>query len=299
MKARGARSFLYVPGDRPDLMRKARMGTAAALILDLEDAVTPAAKDEAILHVREYLAWAKSQQEPGPQTWVRVNAGQHGLDDIAHVASPELSGFCMAKTEGPVDVTRAATAAAAAEALLRLPDGAFRLMPLLETGRAILQSGTIASASPRVAVLQIGEADLCADVGILPGPDGVELLFARSYVVMASAAAGVAAPVAPVSTDYADMQAFRRGTTALRSLGYGSRACIHPSQVDVVNDVMKPTVEELLAAQRIVDDYHDSVAAGKGVVGDGSGRMVDLAVVRQAMSTLEQATHDARGEAVS
>jgi citrate lyase subunit beta/citryl-CoA lyase len=107
--------------------------------------------------------------------------------------------------------------------------------------------------------------------------------------VLASAAAGIDPPVGPVSTNFRDLDALRTSTEALARLGYVGRACIHPAQAAVVNEVFTPSEESVASARALVEAYDAAVAAGQGVFTDESGRMVDLAVVRQARRTLSLA----------
>nr|WP_307798288.1 aldolase/citrate lyase family protein [Actinoplanes flavus] len=167
------------------------------------------------------------------------------------------------------------------------PAGVVGLVPLLETPQAILAAAAIASA-PRVTRLQIGEADLSAELGITPGDQDQELLFVRSSVVLASAAAGIEPPAAAVTTDFRDLEALRRSTQALKRLGFRGRACIHPAQIPVVHDAFTPSSEEIATARDLITRFE---AAGGGVCLDARGRMVDLAVIRDARRTLALAPH--------
>ncbi len=204
--------------------------------------------------------------------WVRINADEHREADVRAVAgAPALSGFLVAKTESAAELV-------ALDRLLASLGSVAAVVPLLESAGAIMRAGEIAAA-PRVNRLQIGEADLRADVGITPGADERELLFARSQVVFASAAAGIAPPIAPVSTEFRDLDALRASTEALARLGFVGRACIHPAQVALVNEVFTPSVEDVVEAFAILDALS---TAGSGVALDGRGRMIDEAVARQA-----------------
>ncbi|MFN8169161.1 MAG: CoA ester lyase [Candidatus Nanopelagicales bacterium] len=281
-----ARSYLYVPGDKPEVLAKALGRGADALIVDLEDAVAPGAKDEARDVVRRFLADLPAAVEGEVELWVRVNGDGLAGRDIEAVASPALTGFCLAKTESPDDVDAAAEACGRAEDALGLPPGTFALAPLLESASAVLDARAIASASPRVVRLQVGEADLRADIGVTLGQDERELLHVRSSIVLASAAAGIEPPVGPVSTNFRDLDALRDSTQALARLGYRGRACIHPAQAAVVNAVFTPSEDELAAARSLIERYDAALAAGEGVFTDDNGRMVDLAVIRQARRTL-------------
>ncbi len=284
-----ARSYLYVPGDKPEVLAKALGRGADALIVDLEDAVAPSGKDAARVIVAEFLAGLPPADEAEVEIWVRVNGEGIAPLDIDWVASPALRGFVLAKTERPLDVENAAAACSRQEVRLGIMGGSFSLVPLLESASAVLDARAIAASSSRVARLQVGEADLRADIGVTPGDDERELLAVRSLIVLASAAAGIDPPVGPVSTNFRDLDALRTSTDALARLGYVGRACIHPAQAAVVNEVFTPTAEAVEAASALVEAFEAAQAAGQGVFTDESGRMVDLAVVRQARRTLELA----------
>ena len=264
------RSALYVPGDQRDKLDKAFLRGADAVIVDLEDAVLPARKEAARESVRGWLASLPSSRPA--EVWIRVNSGDDMTTDLRAIgAAPAVTGFVLAKTEGPEQV-------AAAAAVLDEVGSQARLSPLIETAGAVLRAASIAQG-PRVTGLQIGEVDLCADAGITVGPDEIELLTARAMVVLVSADTGLDPPLGPVSTDFRDLEVLRRTTEALQRLGFVGRACIHPAQVDVVNDVYTPTADQVAQARDVLRRFEE--AAG-GVTTDENGRMVDRAVLRRA-----------------
>ncbi|QLY28770.1 HpcH/HpaI aldolase/citrate lyase family protein [Nocardia huaxiensis] len=269
------RSALYVPGNRPELFAKALAGPADVVLLDLEDSVPLRDKDSARAAVS---AWLRRVVAPG-RIWVRVNPGPLGLADLRAVALPGVSVICLSKTESPEQVSAAAAAIREAEPV----PGTIGLCPLLESAAALTDARAIA-ATPGVTRLQLGEADLCADLGMRPGADERELLSLRTAVVLASAAAGLAPPLAPVRTDFRDLETLRTSTEGLARLGFRGRACIHPSQIPIVNQVFTPSATELARARTLVARFE--AAAGQ-VVLDDHGRMVDLAVIRQARRLLE------------
>ncbi|MEC3957736.1 CoA ester lyase [Nocardia sp. CDC153] len=270
------RSALYVPGNRPDLFDKALAGPADVVLLDLEDAVP--LRDKASARA-EVAAWLRTVTVTRPRVWVRVNP-EDVEADLRAVALPAVTAVCLAKTDAPRQVRAAAAILDACE-----PGPArIEICPLLESAAAILDARAIAAA-PRVARLQLGEADLCADTGIEPGADRGELLAVRTQVVLASAAAGIAPPLGPVSTDFRDLDALRGSTESLARLGFQGRACIHPAQVPVVNAVFTPTEAEVVRARDLVSRFD---SAPGGIVFDERGRMVDRAVVRRARRLLAE-----------
>jgi citrate lyase subunit beta/citryl-CoA lyase len=142
---------------------------------------------------------------------------------------------------------------------------------------------------PRVRHLQIGEYDLAADLGVVPGQDGAELLFARSQVVTVSAASGIDPPVAPVSVELRNLVAFKESTTALRRLGFVGRACVHPVQLGPVHEVFTPTQAELEHAHRTLAQLDEAGRQSSGVLIGEDGRLIDEAVARSARRLLESA----------
>ncbi|MEI4273732.1 CoA ester lyase [Klenkia sp. LSe6-5] len=272
------RSWLYVPGDRPDRFAKALASGAGAVVLDLEDAVPPAGKDAARAAVVDWLA--------GPpvdaQVWVRVGTGERGRDDVDAVArGARLTGVVLPKASTRALLDRVHEQLLAAETATGRAPCSLGVSPLVESAAGVLAAPALASG-PRVRCLQLGEVDLAADLGVTPGPDGAELLLARSTVVLASAAAGIAPPPAAVSTEFRDLVAFEAETRRLLALGFRGRACIHPAQVEVVERVCRPSAEEVAAAR----DVLVRLAASPGVAVGADGKLLDEAVARKARATL-------------
>ncbi|WP_241238333.1 HpcH/HpaI aldolase/citrate lyase family protein [Nocardioides pantholopis] len=267
-----ARSALYVPGDAPDKLRKALDRGADELIVDLEDAVAVDRKELA----RDIVAtWLDGLPDTETTIWVRINPGAPMAEDVRAIGgAANLAGVMLAKTESAEELV-------GLDGLLAAEGSHARVVPLLESAAAVLRALEIASG-PRVQRLQIGEADLRADIGVTTGPDERELLHVRSHVVLASSAAGIAPPIAPVSTEFRDLDAFRASTEALARLGFVGRACIHPAQVAVANEVFTPSAAEVEKAQALLERF----SGGEAVGVDADGRFVDEAVLRQARLVL-------------
>ena len=272
-----ARSWLYVPADDAGRLAKAATRGADALIVDLEDGVAPSAKDAARANLRAFLAEAPVQ----PAVWVRVTSDPDGLElDLAASLHDCVAGIVLAKAQDPIQV------ADVVARLAQLPGEQRGVMPLIETGRAVFSVADIAGVAG-VTQLQVGEADLRADLGVTFGPDESELLLVRQRVVIVSSALDLLPPVAPVSVEFRDLDAFRAGTQRLARMGYVGRACIHPAQIDIAHEVFTPTEAEISAARALVAAAEEAAAQGRGAFTDESGRMVDEAVVRQARRTLD------------
>jgi citrate lyase subunit beta / citryl-CoA lyase len=275
-----ARSYLYVPGDRPDHLAKALARGADALVVDLEDAVAPEAKAKAADLAG---AWLAEHPAPPADLWVRVNP--ESLDrDIAATLTAGVRGVVLPKA-APDLLARADELLAAQEQRLGTLSGTFAVIPLIETARAIMACAEIAG-TPRVARLIIGEADLAADLRLRLTDAREEMRPLRMQVVVASAAAGIGAPVGPVWADFQDLGELARSTQVLADLGFRARTAIHPNQIAVINEVFTPTAEEARAARELVSSFE---AAGGGALIDASGRMMDRALVRTAYETLDRA----------
>jgi len=275
-----ARSYLYVPGDRPDRFDGALRRGADAVILDLEDAVPPAGKSGARSNVGDWLA---RQERGSAQLWVRINITSAD-QDLAAVVMPAVAGVVVPKAE-PVLLAEVDRLLTARERDICLPHGHTSVLALIETATGVLLAPEVAR-SPRVSRLGVGEADLLAELRIRPSGSGDELAPIRLQLVLASAAADIGAPVASTSTDFRDLDELRRSTQALMSLGFRARTAIHPAQVAVINEVFSPSAAELDEARQLVAAYEQSQIGGSGVFTDSQGRMVDAAVVRSAREVL-------------
>ncbi|WP_064076099.1 HpcH/HpaI aldolase/citrate lyase family protein [Prescottella equi] len=270
-------TYLYVPGDVPERFDKALTSGADAVVLDLEDAVRIDRKDYARDTVARWIAGLA----PGPiEVWVRVNPGALQEKDIRAVAHPRLTGLWMPKVGGARDVEQVD----AILAMSSCPD-AF-VSPLIETAAGVFAAREIALA-PRVRMLQIGEVDLAADLGVDVSKDGAALLFPRSQVVAASAAAGIEPPLAAVSRNFRDRDAFEADTRFLASLGFAGRACIHPAQLEPARKAFTPPATDLGAARAVLAALD---AAESGVAVDYEGFLIDEAVARRARRIIERAS---------
>ncbi|MEJ8278053.1 HpcH/HpaI aldolase/citrate lyase family protein [Pseudonocardia spirodelae] len=255
-----ARSWLYVPGHRPDLVRKALDGPADAVVVDLEDAVPAAAKERA-----RATAVAVCGTDPG-RVWVRLNGAgtPWAEDDAAALAGRAVAGLRVPKAEDP-----------AAVAALAERTGA-PLHLLVESARGLRAAFDLAACHPLVAGVAPGETDLAADLRVR---DRGELGWARARIVTANRAAGLASPVASVWTDLADTAGLTADCLALRDGGFFGRSVIHPSQIGPVHRVFTPGRDEVERARALLASVG---AGGDAAWVDEHGRFVDPAVVAGA-----------------
>jgi citrate lyase subunit beta/citryl-CoA lyase len=269
-----ARTLLFVPGNRPERFDKAIDAGADAVILDLEDAVPPAAKDEARRAVAE--RWAALAERERPLV-LRINPAGSELaaDDVALAASlPGIAGLMCPKAESAEPLA----------ALHTRLGGMVALLPIIESAAGLDAAKAIALA-PGVLRLVVGHIDFMVDTGISLDPADTaeaELAPLRFGVAMATRLAGLAPAVDGVTVQTGDDERLRADTRRSKRFGFGGKLCIHPKQVAVVHDTLAPSAAELEWARRVL--AADAAAGGAAVQLDG--RMVDLPVVLQARRTL-------------
>lgn len=266
MKA--ARSFLFVPGDRPDRFDKAVAAGADCTILDLEDAVRVEDKPDARTAILHWL-------EAGNRAALRINGAdtQEYALDLALACHPGVLAVLLPKAES----------AAACSAVLNSINSEIPLLPLVETATGLFAAQEIAAAKG-VERLLFGSVDFMVDCGIEDDKTG--LAFARSMLVTASAAAGIAGPVDGVTLALNDPEALARDCCAARGMGMSGKLCVHPKQVDDVNRGFSPTEHEVSQALRIIEAAEEAGARGAIML---DGRLVDLPVVERARRTLDLA----------
>ncbi|HSE82143.1 MAG TPA: CoA ester lyase [Gaiellaceae bacterium] len=265
-----ARSLLFAPGLEEGKLRKALAAGADAVVADLEDAVPAGEKDAARAVVRRVLEGAATRS----LVTVRPNAvgTPHWEADLEAVSGLELDALVLPK--------------ATPEAVTALgPDGP-PVIAIVETALGLRQAHDTARL-PRVAALVLGAVDLGAELGLEPRADGLEVLYARSQLVVDSAAAGIRSPFDLVHVDIRDDEGLDAEARLARSLGFRGKACIHPSQIEIVNRVFSPTKEEQEHARRVIDAYEHAIADGRGVVAL-DGEMIDLPVVERARRVLAE-----------
>ena len=262
-----ARSWLFVPGSRPERFDKALAAGAGALIIDLEDAVAPADKHSARDAVAAWL-------QPRHAVVLRINsADSPWFDaDLALCGRPGVAAVMLPKTE------RVATLAAVVEA------GAQALLPLVESAAGIAALDTLAAA-PGVQRLAFGSIDLQADLGMRDATED-ELLFFRTALLLASRRAGIGAPIDGVTTAIDDAARLQADVQRARRLGFCGKLCIHPKQVAAVNALFAPSAEEVSWARRVLD----AAAASGGSAIAVDGKMVDKPVLLRAESIMRESS---------
>jgi citrate lyase subunit beta/citryl-CoA lyase len=262
------RSYLFVPGDRPERFDKALASGAHAVILDLEDAVQPERKPAAREAVRTWLA------QSGKPVWIRINQSDSAWheDDCSLLASPSVRGVMLPKAQdvpGLENVTR------------RLRDGQ-QVIPLVESVAGWFEALPLARV-PGVLRLAFGSVDFQSDSGIQG--EGEEMNAVRTQLVLVSRLAGLQAPIDGVSVAIDDAAQLEADVRRSRRFGFGAKLCIHPKQVAGVHTGFAPTAAEVAWARRVVD----ALAAGPLGAITVDGKMVDKPIALLAQAILAEA----------
>ena len=257
------RSYLFVPGNRPDRYAKALAAGADAVIVDLEDAVPPDNKPSARSALAAWLS-------PEHAVLIRVNGAesQWFREDLPLCKMQGVAGVLLPKAENAEDIRAVAEHCGAATPIL----------PLIETARGFWNASAL--AHPKVQRFVFGSIDFQLDLGIQGEEE--ELLYFRSQLVLVSRIANLEPPVDGVTTAIDDAERIRRDTLRAWRLGFGGKLCIHPRQVNVVNECFEPTAEEQSWAKRIVE----AAEAVHGAAVSVDGKMVDRPVIARAEAVL-------------
>ena len=282
-KDQNRRSRLYLPGNTPKLFMNAGIHKPDGIILDLEDSVAPAKKDEAKILVRNAL---RSVDFYGAERMVRINQIPKGLDDLEYVVPHFVNLILVPKCEsvGQIQKINEKIEKILKEKKLNYP---VYLMPIIESALGVIKAYEIASATENVVALAIGLEDYTADLGTQRTKEGKESFFARCQVVNAARAAGIQ-PIDSVFSDVSDMEALKKVVLESKSLGFEGMGCIHPRQIKIINEYFAPNDREINKAKMIVNAFHIATEKGFGVVSLGS-KMIDPPVVKRAHKTIEQA----------
>lgn len=277
------RSRLYLPGNEPKFMLNAGLHQPDGVILDLEDSVAPAVKDEARLMVRNAL---RTIDFKGAERMVRINQGARGLLDLDYIIPHNVHVVLIPKVEGPEQVRQVDQRIAAILKAHNI-DQPVLLMPIVESALGALKAYEIACASPNNCALTIGLEDYTADICTQRTDEGRESFWARSQVVNAARAAGIQ-PIDTVYSDVANMEGLRASVLEAKSLGFDGKGCIHPRQIRVIHEAFAPSGPELERARKIVAAFEEAQAKGLGAVALGS-KMIDPPVVKRALRVVELA----------
>jgi citrate lyase subunit beta/citryl-CoA lyase len=293
MTMKTLRSMLFVPGDSEKKLAKAFSTQADALILDLEDSVSP----ERLPLARQMVCAYLSDHPRGQQAvWVRINPllTELALHDLAAVMPGRPDGILLPKSLNAQDMVKLDHFLSALETREGIALGTTLIIPIAtEVPGALFELNSYAGASHRLAGMTWGAEDLATAVGASSNKtDNGEFDFtyqlARSMCLLAASHAQVQA-IDTLSVDFRDEAALRKDVLRARQAGFTGKLAIHPDQVLPIHAGFQPTPAELTHAQRIVDAFAQAQGAGAVQL---DGRMVDKPHLTQALRLLQLATKD-------
>ena len=277
------RSLIFVPGNRANMLERALGFEADIIMVDLEDSVPPAEKIPARRVAKE---WVPRLRQAGKRVMVRANSLDTGLtqDELAAVISHDLYGVSVGKTDSVWDLQEIERIISPLEAAAGLNPGTVKLIPWIESAKAMVNVNAMATALPRVIAIAFGAEDFTNDMGIQRTDDGEEVYHARASVAISARAAGVASLDSPYVA-FRNPEGLREDAGVARQMGYTGKFAIHPSQIDTINEVFSPQPEDVVYARRVMEAWHEAEANGRGSL-DLDGKMVDVPVVKRAQNLL-------------
>lgn len=280
------RTMMYVPGNNPGMLVDSGIYGADAIMFDLEDSVALTEKDAARCLVYQTLKHFKPQNI---ETVVRINGldSPHGVKDIEAVVRGGVDVIRLPKTETAQDILDVEAIVERVENEAGIESGTIKLMAAVESPLGVLNAYAIAIASERMIGIAIGAEDFVTSMKTKRSSDGVELIAARSQLVMAARAAGIAA-LDTVYSDLENMDGFKEEVKLIKQLGFDGKSVINPRQIDVVHALYKPTekeVDEAMAVMRAIEEANEK---GSGVI-SLNGKMIDKPIVERAERVLEMA----------
>ena len=296
MKA--SRSPLVVPASNLEMAGKALASAADSVLLDLEDAVAPDEKADArkqVVHALKELDWWNRP------TLYRANALDtpyfyRDVIEVVEEAGGGLDSVLIPKVQRPEDLHVAAALLSQIELAVGLEPGKVKIEAQIESAEGLVNVDAIARATERLEALHFGPGDFAASlrmpyrsIGVMDEWDevypGHRFHYAMQRIVVAARAAGLRGVDGPVA-DYRNEEGLRESCLVARSLGFDGKWCIHPAQIETVNEVFSPTEKEIEWARKVVAAYEEANAAGTGAI-SVEGQMIDAASIKMAQNTLD------------
>lgn len=280
------RTMMFVPGANAAMLRDAPLFGADSVMFDLEDSVSLKEKDtsRALIHFA-----LKTFDYSSVETVVRVN----GLDscgalDIEAVVLAGVNVIRLPKTETAQDIVDVEAVIERVERENGIEVGRTRMMAAIESAEGVLNAREIAKASKRLIGIALGAEDYVTNMKTRRYPDGQELFFARSMILHAARAAGIAA-IDTVYSDVNNTEGFQNEVRMIKQLGFDGKSVINPRQIPLVNEIYTPTEKEIDHAKQVIWAIREAESKGSGVI-SLNGKMVDKPIVERAERVIALAT---------
>jgi len=278
------RSLLFVPVNVDKFVDKAHTRGADGIILDLEDSIAPSEKDNARTLVKAAAAKVK---RGGGGVLVRINRPwRMAMRDIEASICPDVNALVISKAESPEHVQMIAEVVEDCEAEQGMDVGATKFLVNVEDPKSFMRMADILQAHDRIVAGGAASEDLSAEMGAEASADA--LYMPKMHAVMSARAAGIV-PLGYVGSiaDYSDLDGYRAMIERSRKLGFEGSACIHPNQAKILNEVHRPSDEDVAQARKMIDAYDEAHAKGLGAI-SMDGIMVDIPVVNRARNVMRR-----------
>lgn len=281
------RSMLFVPGNNPAIIKDVHIYKPDAIMFDLEDAIAVTEKDSARFLVYNMINKFRDYYKKfNIETVVRINAldTAYGVEDLEFIVRAQPDVIRLPKTETAQDILDVEAHIARIEAEIGIPVGTTKMMAAIESPLGAFNAREISVSTKRLIGIAIGGEDYVTSMKTNRSPEGIELLAARSMIVMAARVAGIAA----LDTVYSDVnndEGFLREANLIKQMGFDGKSLIHPRQVELVHGVYTPKEIDIRKANKIITATAEAEAAGLGVF-TVDGKMVDRPIIERAKHVL-------------
>ncbi|OJG22970.1 citrate (Pro-3S)-lyase, beta subunit [Enterococcus columbae DSM 7374 = ATCC 51263] len=273
---------MFVPGANAAMLRDAALYGADSIMFDLEDAVSLKEKDSARALVHFAL---KTFDYSNVETVVRINSlDSYGKQDIEAMVLAGVNVIRLPKTENKQDIIDVDNEITRVEEENGLLVGTTKMMAAIESAEGILNVREIATASKRLIGIALGAEDYVTNLKTKRYPDGQELFFARSMILHAARAAGIAA-IDTVYSDVENVEGFKEEVKRIKQLGFDGKSVINPRQIPIVNAIYAPTPKEIQQAKEVIWAIREAEEKGSGVI-SLNGKMVDKPIVERAQRVI-------------
>ncbi|WP_238918557.1 citrate (pro-3S)-lyase subunit beta [Clostridium sp. YIM B02555] len=276
------RTMMYIPGNNPGMIKDGHIYGADSIMFDLEDSVSLNEKDAARFLVYNAL---KSIDYEGIETVVRINGlDTCGMEDLEAIVRAQPDVIRLPKTESAQDIIDVENEIARIEKEAGIPVGKTKMMAAVEGALGVMNAREIATASKRLMGIAIGAEDYVTDLKTTRSPEGIELLFGRSQIILAARAAGIYA-FDTVYSDVNNEEGFANEVKLIKQLGFDGKSVINPRQIGPVHEIYTPSQKEIDKSIRVIKAAEDAKKRGSGVV-SLDGKMVDKPIIERAQRAL-------------
>jgi len=276
------RSLIFVPGNNPRFLEKAKNIEADIVCFDLEDSVPDDEKTKARKLIKSAL---KSRKLYKSSLFVRTNSPTSGKipSDLKEIIQNGIDGIVIPKVNNIQELKKIEKIISKLEKTKKLKP--IQIIPSIESAEGVVNTFSIASFGKRISAVVFGVFDLLNDIGVEYAKESQGEKYSRGKIPVDAHAAGIVA-IDAIWQDLKDSKGFQKDCKFGKSLGYSGKSIIHPDQINVVHKLFHPNKSEISWAQKVCKIYSESTKKGKGAT-TVDGKMIDEVHFKQAKALLE------------